>query len=465
VYSLKDTELAGFTIEANTGAINLAEGNNLAEGTYPVSISIVNASGFSVDYPEIFTLVVKPVGAAPELYYTQAGSQVSEVNITTGEGFELEIAGSTEDLGSGLVYAFKDTDIEGLTIASTTGAISLAAGNTLAEGSYPVSLTVTDDANKTIDYDNIFTIAVTQPVVVELNYTNAGTEFSSVAISSWTGFTATVGETSGLGDAPVYALENNTVTGLSIDTSTGEITLAEDSNVAEGTYNVSVSVDNAGTVHDFDNIFAITVANSWEQVFFDDRDESVFPLKEAVELKDGPAPNPAYKTSKLNNSDTAFKYFKNDPQTDGFVPYGCSVNLLKDKSVDSPLLLEIVMEDDFRKAKVSFGETSVGKIQTDGVKRRFYYGYSKTQIFADKVFDASEWEELIATDSDKWAKNNYKTGFKTIESEFEISDPSKPKLVLQWRMTSTMPSTGMTRLSFSKIKVDVSKKTDPVFTK
>jgi len=447
----------GISIDETSGALS-KESTSVDPGEHELSFRIHTNKGFK----DFSKLVQINVGEQPQLYYTQEDTQISVVNISSDLGFVVEVAGKTEDLGSGLVYSLKDTDIEGLSIDASTGAITLAENSDLAEGNYLVSISVVNAAGLEVDYMDLFNIKVANPKPL-LFYSQANNQIKDVSISSWSGFGINLdGEIENIGTGLVFSLKDTDISGLSIDSSTGAITLAEDSNLAEGSYTVNISVVNdAGKVIDYMEIFSIEVVNAWEQIALDDIDVSGYANKESRAVNDQYS---YYETSKLNASAVEFISYKHaqDAGT-GFLAYGFSVNLGKNLEMDSPLLREVTMDGTFRKMKVSFGETSVGKIQADAVKRRFYFGYSRTELIDNANFVDSEWNMLIAEDSEQWAVNNYKTDFKTIETEFVVDDPAQENLYLQWRITSTQPSTGFTRCSLNAVKIQVMKKTTPIF--
>ncbi len=449
----------GIVINETSGALS-KETTNVISGEYDLSFRVYTNKGFK-DFVE---LVQINVGEKPQLYYTQAGEQISVINTTSVSAFVVELAGKTEDLGSGLVYSLKDTDIEGLTIDPSTGAITLAENSNVAEGNYSVNISVANAAGLEFDYMNLFTIKVANPSETPvLYYAQSGNQFAGVTLSSWSGFVAEIGgPAEDLGTGLVYSFKDTNISGLSIDASTGAITLVEDSNLAEGNYTVSISVTNdEAKVVDYLDMFSIDVVNTWEQIALDDIDVSGYADKEFRAVNDQYS---YFETTKLNASAVEFISYKHSPDAGtGFTAYGWGFNLGKTLEIDAPLLREVDMDGTFRKMKVSFGETSVGKIQADELKRRFYYGYNRTELMDNANFVDAEWNLLIAEDSEKWAVNNLKTDFKTIETEFVVSDPTQDKLYLQWRMTSTIPATGFIRAYFNAIKIEAMKKTTPSF--
>ena len=449
----------GIVINETSGALS-KETTNVIPGEYELALRVHTNNGFK----DFVGLVQINVGEQPQLYYTQEGEQFSVINTTSVLGFVVELVGNTEDLGSGLVYSLKDTDIEGLIIDLSTGAITLAENSNVAEGNYPVNISVANAAGLEFDYMNLFTIKVVNPSDSPvLYYTQAGNQFAGVSLSSWSGFVVELGgPAEDLGTGLVYSLKDTDISGLSIDASSGAITLTDDSNLAEGDYTVSISVVNdASEVVDYMEMFSIEVVNEWEQIALDDIDVSGYADKEFRAVDDQYS---FYETTMLNASAVEFISYKHSADAGtGFVAYGWGINLGKTLEIDAPLLREVDMDGTFRKMKVSFGETSVGKIQVDELKRRFYYGYSRTELIDNANFVDAEWNLLIAEDSEKWAVNNLKTDFKTIETEFDVSDPAQDKLYLQWRMTSIVPATGFTRAYFNAIKIEAMKQTIPVF--
>lgn len=449
------TEL--FSIDEASGKISIISTNNksaseLAIGKYYFSVGVQHIGGVEI-FDRIASIDII------ELPFTIA-YQTNQFDLAFGQLGEFATVNLTSEDESLEVLTYELTSApEGIAINETSGALSKTTKNVPA-GTHQLSVRLgTNKGVKT--FTDLVEITVGERP--QLFYTNAGVQFASVSISSWSGFSAAIGgKTEDLGTGLTYQLKDTDITGLSIDTNTGEITLAEDSNLAEGTYPVSITVvDEAGLEVNYTELFSISVANSWEQIAFDDIDVSAYADKESRPVNDQFA---AYETTKLNASAVEFISYKHLPDAGtGFTAYGWGFNLGKTLEIDAPLLREVNMDGTFRKMKVSFGETSVGKIQTDDLKRRFYYGYNRTELIDNANFVDAEWNLLIAGDSEKWAVNNFKTDFKTIETEFVVSDPAQDKLYLQWRMTSTVPATGFIRAYFNAVKIEAMKKTSPVF--
>lgn len=447
-----------FTIDEKTGRISIKSTNKisaseLALGIYNISVG-VHYLGGTVTFDNIASIEII------ELPFTIAYS-TNPISVAFGQMGEFATVTVTSDDENLVVENYTLTEApEGIEINSETGAISKVSKNVPA-GAHDLSVRVVTNQG-TKNFNNTLQIQVGEKP--QLYYTNNSTQFSSVSISSWSGFTASVaGGVDDLGTGLSFALDNNSVNGLSINATTGNITLAEDSNLAEGNHNVGITVtDESGFEVNYPNLFTIQVANSWEQIAFDDLDVSAYADKEARAVNDQFS---YYETVMLNSTAIEFVSYKHiaDPTT-GFLAYGLSYNFGKTISIDASLVREVPMDGSFRKMKVAFDETSVAKIQGDNVQREFFYGYDRIELVDNANFVADQWNLLIGANSDQWAVNNYKTGFKTIETEFEISDPAQEKLYLQWKVTSTTPATGFTRGSYNGVRIQVMKKSTPVFS-
>lgn len=461
IYSNNDEDLITsqelFSIDEKSGQISIISTKNknaseLSLGTYIFSVGMDYLGGV-VAFDSI---------ASIEIIDLPFGVEYATNNFDLSFGLIGEFAtvtvNSEDETLEVLQYELTSAP-DGITIDPITGTLSKETKN-VATGSHSLSLRVrTNKGIKT--FSGLVNIQVgEQP---QLFYTNSDTQFASVSISSWSGFTTAVGgKTEDLGTGLTYSLKESDINGLTINESTGDITLVEDSNIAEGSYNVSITVvDDGGFEVDYDQIFSVLVTNSWEQVALDELDVSAYADKEVRAVNDQFS---FYETTKLNASAVEFVSYKHAPDAGtGFVAKGFAFNLGKNLEMDAPLLREVAMDGTFRKVKVSFGETSVGKIQSDNILRRFYFGYNRTELIDNSNFVDAEWNLLIAGDSEKWAVNNYKTDFKTIETEFVVDDPAQTKLYLQWRMTTNIPATGFVRACFDAVKIDVMKITAPVF--
>lgn len=447
-----------FSIDEKTGQISISSLQNmnateLAFGTYHFSVSITYMGGVA-SFEDIASIEII------ELPFNIAYSQENSIDVSFGQLGQFATPNIVSEDDELNIEEYELTSApEGITIDSQTGALSKTSKSVVA-GTHSISLRV--KTNKGIkEFKDIITINVGQQP--ELFFTNMDTQFSTVNISTWSGFTAQLGgPIQELGEELSFVLKDTDVNGLTIDELTGDITLAEDSNLSEGSYQVGIAVvDQSGFEVAYPQMFTIVVANSWEQFSLDHLDVSGYADKEIRAIDDQYS---YYKTTSLNGSDLEFVSYKHmaDKNT-GFAASGFAYNFGKTIEIDASLIREVDMDDSFRRVKLSFDETSVANIQKDGVLRRLYFGYNDEDLILNNTFEESQWNLLIADDSDKWAVNNYKSGYKNIEAEFEVDASSSDKLFIHWRVSSTIPSSGYTRGAYDNVNIKVMKKTTPLF--
>jgi len=229
VFALAEGTSDQISLDAATGVISLLIDNTLVIGTYEIEVIASNSKG---DAKTVFSIVIKekPAPVPANLLY-----DVAEVNVSVGKSFTSAVP--SIDNGDGVIYALTDTQFA---IDAQTGVISLAEGNTLTADTYNLAVIVTY-ADGQVTFDNAFTVTITSGVIAPADLVYVSQEIEEGDALSVTP-TAT-------GTDLLFELEAGTSDQISINASTGEISLLADHTLTAGDYAINITASNsAGSV-------------------------------------------------------------------------------------------------------------------------------------------------------------------------------------------------------------------------
>jgi cytochrome oxidase Cu insertion factor (SCO1/SenC/PrrC family) len=229
-YSLTgDTSGGGFTINATTGVITVADSTKINYETAPGHAYTVTAqaSDGTLTNSQTFTIAVSDVAPSAPVDSNGATNTVAE---GAANGSTVGVtAFSTDVNGPGVTYSLVgDTSNGGFTINSTTGVVTVADGTKLDYETTPShAYTVTAQASDgTLTNSQTFTIALTD--VAPTAPTDINGAANSVAEGAANG--STVGITASSvdpnGPATTYSLTDSAGGRFAIDSSTGVVTVA-----------------------------------------------------------------------------------------------------------------------------------------------------------------------------------------------------------------------------------------------
>jgi large repetitive protein len=230
-YSLiGDTSGGGFTINATTGVITVADSTKINFETAPGHAYTVTAqsSDGTLTNSQAFTIAVTDVAPSTPVDSDGATNTVAE---GAANGSTVGITASSTDInGPGVTYSLVgDTSNGGFTINSTTGVITVADGTKLDYETGPAghAYTVTAQASDgTLSNQQTFTIALTD--VAPSAPTDVNNAPNTVAEGAANGTTVgiTASSVDPNGPATTYSLTDSAGGRFAIDSSTGIVTVA-----------------------------------------------------------------------------------------------------------------------------------------------------------------------------------------------------------------------------------------------
>ena len=260
-YSFTDNASGRFAINSSSGEITIANSSllNYENATsHSVTVRVTDSGGLT--YDETFTINVTNVNEAPS-NINLSGNTVTE-NAATGT---VVGTASTTDPDAGDTHTYQLTDTAGgrFAINSSTGVITVADGSLLnyeAAASHTITVRTTDAGGLTRDHT--FTINLTN---VNEMPTDLSLSANTVAENAANG--TVVGTVSGTdpdsGDTKTYSFTDNASGRFAINSSSGEITIANSSllNYENATsHSVTVRVTDSGGLT-YDETFTINVTN------------------------------------------------------------------------------------------------------------------------------------------------------------------------------------------------------------
>ena len=268
-YSLTSTAGGRFAINSSTGVITVANGSLLnyeSAISHNVTVRVTDSGGLT--YDETFTINVTDVNEATPVISSNGGGATASVTVSENATAVTTVTATDADTRQTLAYSITGgADAAKFAINSSTGALSFVSapnyespadsgGNNI----YDVTVQVSDGMGGT----DTQAIAVTVTNVNETP-TDLSLSASTVAENATNGtvigaVTATDADT---GDTKAYALADSAGGRFAINSSTGQITVANGSllNYESATsHNVTVRVTDSGGLT-YDETFTINVTN------------------------------------------------------------------------------------------------------------------------------------------------------------------------------------------------------------
>ena len=166
-YSLDAGAPAGATIGATTGAFSWTPSEAQGAGTYPITVRVTdNGSPVASDF-ETITVTVSEVNVAPTI------SAITDKTVTEGGTFSFTPTASDADLPANTLTWSLITAPSGMTINSSSGALSWTTGEDDGPDTNQISIRVTDNGSPKLWADRTFNLIVneanTAPVLTVSN--------------------------------------------------------------------------------------------------------------------------------------------------------------------------------------------------------------------------------------------------------------------------------------------------------
>ena len=250
-YTLTDNAGGRFAINSSTGEITVADGSLLnfeAAASHNVTIEVTDGAGNT--YNEVMSLNLTDVNETPT-DLSLSGDTVAE-NVANGT---IVGTASPTDPDAGEIFTYALTDDAGgrFAINSGTGEITVADGSLLnfeAATSHNVTVRVTDGAGNT--YNEVMSLNLT-----DVNETPTDLSLSGDTVAENVANGTVVGTASptdpDAGETFTYALTDDAGGRFAINSSTGEITVADGSLLnfeTAASHNVTIEVtDGAGNTY------------------------------------------------------------------------------------------------------------------------------------------------------------------------------------------------------------------------
>ncbi|MDA9430202.1 beta strand repeat-containing protein [Bradyrhizobium sp. CCBAU 51627] len=252
-----DTSGGGFTVNATTGVVTVADPSKLDFETSGASHSYdvtVQASDGTLASSQTFTIGVTDVAPSTPVDSNAADNSVAE---GAAAGTTVGVTASSTDVnGPAVTYSITgDTSGGGFTVNATTGVVTVADPTKLdfetsgASHSYDVTVQASDG---TLASSQTFTIGVTD--VAPSTPVDSNNATNTVAENAATGTTVgiTASSTDVNGPAVTYSLIGDTSNGgFTVDATTGVVTVADGTHIDyESAHSYTITVDASdGTLH------------------------------------------------------------------------------------------------------------------------------------------------------------------------------------------------------------------------
>ena len=260
IFSLSEDSDAGLTIDATTGEVTLtADPDYEAESQYSFAVIATDAAG-NVSQAQSVTLNINDLDdAAPTV---TSGATAVAIDENSGAGQVIYTATST-DLGDDvadtpITYSLEEGSDAALSIDAVTGAVTLATNpDHETQSQYSFAVIATDAAGNASDAQSV-TLNIKDLDYVAPTVTSGAT---AVAVEENSGanqviYTATADDTADISEGFTFSLAEGSDTALSIDSVTGEATLATDpDHESQSQYSFAVvATDAAGNVSEAQSV-------------------------------------------------------------------------------------------------------------------------------------------------------------------------------------------------------------------
>ncbi|MBD0401911.1 hypothetical protein [Flammeovirga sp. EKP202] len=236
-------------------------------GDYTISLQVETDRGPKT-LSEVYSFTLNPI--AIDLTYEDTEvdfmtiGEIASPTISTEE--EIDLADITYSITDN-----KGNETGDISIDENTGIISKNGFN-VPNGTTYYNVTLTTPVGELVVEDALKMIVADKPVITYLGNGQVGDQLTKAKLSPWTAMNASI-NSDPVTENPVYKLKSTPFEGISIDATTGEISVVENSNIPDGNYPIIVTVEIMldGETYPIDfEVFEIEVTTTWEDHFFTD---------------------------------------------------------------------------------------------------------------------------------------------------------------------------------------------------
>jgi hypothetical protein len=231
-FSLSSDSDAALTIDSATGAVSLTTDPDFeVQDSYAFTVIATDAAG-NESAPQAVTLSINNLDEVAPIITSGDTASVIDENSGAGQVIYTATADDSADTSDGVIFSLTPESDPALTIDSDTGAVSLTTDPDFeAQDSYAFTVVATDAAGNesapqavTLSINNLDEVAPT---------ITSGATVGSIDENSGAGqviYTATSDDSADVSDGVIFSLAGDSDPALSIDPTTGEVTLSADAN-------------------------------------------------------------------------------------------------------------------------------------------------------------------------------------------------------------------------------------------
>ncbi|MDP2507299.1 cadherin repeat domain-containing protein, partial [Oceanobacter sp. 3_MG-2023] len=228
VFSLSGDDAAYFSINSATGEVTLlADADYETKASYSFVVTATDGAGHLTD--QTVTLAVNDLDEVAPTITSGATATAIDENTGSGQVVYTATADDSVDISSGVSFSLSGDDAAYFSINPATGEVTLLAdADYETKSSYNFTVIATDGAGHFTD--QTVTLAVNNLDEVAPTITSGDTA-TAIDENSGTGsviYTATADDSADISDGVTFSLSGDDAAYLSIDASTGEVTLLAD---------------------------------------------------------------------------------------------------------------------------------------------------------------------------------------------------------------------------------------------
>ena len=252
-----------FSIDKVTGVITYDNENaDLSEGAYLINVGITTVNGVVV-VDEAVTITVLSVPVSLSVDNAEVSAGALDVGVIATVSYN-DLSG--ENLVTTVAYSLVSPPA-GFTIDATTGEITKSVD--ALEG--PNVLTVQAETNLgTVTAENLVTVTVGPPPVIEYFQQDGTTPLTTVTVSPWTAYSSLNPTLTGMDAANGYVVNlpvelDGYAGSFSVDAN-GSVSLAAEAELPIGSYSIGVTATNSSSISkEFPDVFSLIVEKRWDE--------------------------------------------------------------------------------------------------------------------------------------------------------------------------------------------------------